>query len=93
VRGLRQRGINVVTVAESGTLGASDEEHLRRSREDGRVIFTQDDDFLKLHAGGEDHTGIVYASQQTSIGDIVRGLVLIYQVLDMDDMRRHVEYL
>lgn len=93
VRGLRQRGVDVLTVPESGLLGAPDEEHLKRARSEGRVVFTQDDDFLRLHASGVKHAGIVYASQGTSLGQIVRGLMLIYQVVESHDMMDHVEYL
>ena len=45
VKGLRQRGANVLTVLEAGLRGASDEEHLARAQADGCVLFTQDDDF------------------------------------------------
>ncbi len=93
VRGLRQRGADVLTVPEAGLLGAADEEHLERARIEGRVIFTQDDDFLRLHAAGIQHAGIAYAPQGTSIGDIIRGLMMIHQVLDAEDMEGHVEYL
>jgi hypothetical protein len=93
VTGLRQRGVDVLTVQRADTLGASDQEHLTRAREEGRVIFTQDDDFLRLHASGVEHAGIVYAPQGTSIGEIISGLMLIYQVLDAEDMRNHVEFL
>jgi hypothetical protein len=37
--------------------------------------------------------GVVYARQRTSIGSIIQGLLLIYQVLDMEDMENHVEYI
>lgn len=93
VRGLRYRGIEVLTVAEAGMLGASDEEHIERARAEGRVIFTQDDDFLRLHSHGIDHAGIAYAAQGTTVGDVIRGLVLVCQVLDAAEMRCHVEYL
>jgi len=93
VRGLRQRGVDVLTVLEAGMLGALDEEHVRRARNDDRVIFTQDDDFLRLHAAGTDHAGIIYAPQQTSVQDIIRGLMLIHQVLDAEEMRGQVEFL
>ena len=93
VNGLRQRGVDVLTVKEANLLSAADEEHLARARREGRVLFTQDDDFLRLHAAGNQHSGIVYASQGTAIGDIIRGLMLIYQVLDEEDMGDHVEYL
>ena len=63
IRGLQQRGADVLTVAEAGMLGATDEEHLAFAFAQERVIFTQDDDFLRLHAAGVEHAGIVYASQ------------------------------
>jgi hypothetical protein len=96
VRGLRNRGADVLTIKEAGTLGASDEEHIALASEHSRVIFTQDDDFLKLHAKGMNHSGIVYARQHTSVGDIIRGLMLVYHVLEPDDMcktmmQNHIE--
>lgn len=93
VRGLRQRGVEILTVPEAGMLSASDEEHLELARQQRRVIFTQDTDFLRLHAAGTDHAGIVYASQDTPIGEIIHGLMLVYQVLCADDMAGQVEYL
>jgi len=91
--GLRQRGVDVLTVPGAGLLSATDEEHLARARTEGRVLFTQDPDFLRLHAAGVVHAGIVYAAQGTSIGEIIRGLMLIHQVLESEDMKEHVEYL
>ena len=93
VRGLRQRGVDVLTVSEAGMLGASDKDHLAKAREENRVVFTQDDDFLRLAAAGAEHTGIVYASQDTSITQIVYGLMLIHQVLEPEEMIGHIEYL
>jgi len=93
VRGLRQRGVDVRTVAEAGLLGASDETQVRYALVEQRVIFTQDDDFLRFHAAGVAHAGLVYAPQQTAIGSIIRGLMLIYQILDTADMQGHVEFL
>jgi uncharacterized protein with PIN domain len=93
VKGLRQRGVDVKSVIDAGMLTATDQEHLALAWREGRVIFTQDDDFLRLHATGVNHAGIVYAPQGTSIGEIIFGLMLIYQVLDAEDMKGHVEYL
>ncbi len=73
-------------------LSASDDDHLARAREDGRVIFTQDDDFLRL-AAESDHAGIVYAVPDKPTREIIAGLMLIYEVLDAEEMRNHVEYL
>ena len=93
IRGLRQRGVDVRTVVDAGLLGADDEEHLERATSEGRVIFTQDDDFLRLHASGTNHAGIAYAPQQTPIGDILYGLMLIYQILEPEEMIGQVEFL
>jgi len=93
VKGLRQRGVDVKSVIDAGMLTATDQEHLALAWREGRVIFTQDDDFLRLHATGVNHAGIVYAPQGTSIGEIIFGLMLTYQVLDAEDMKGHVEYL
>jgi predicted nuclease of predicted toxin-antitoxin system len=90
--GLRSRGVDVLTAQESVVRAATDEDVLALATTQGRVIFTQDADFLRLHAAGRTHAGIVYAHQQTQIGDIVRGRVLIYQVLEPRDMRDHVEF-
>ena len=93
VRGLRRRGVDVLTVPEAGTLGASDAEQLQQARDEERVIFTQDDDFLRLAAEGTNHPGIVYASQELGVGEIIRGLMVIHGVLEADEMAGRVEYL
>jgi len=91
--GLRRRGVDVLRAQEAGMLEADDERHLAFALSQGRVIFIQDADFLRLHAAGHLHAGIVSAPQQTPIGAIVRGLMLIYDVLSSDDMAGHVEFL
>jgi uncharacterized protein with PIN domain len=91
--GLRRRGVDVLTTQEAGMLGASDEAHLAMATGQHRIIFTQDDDFLRLHTQQIKHAGIVYVHQRTSIGYIVRGLMLIYQVLTPDEMKNRLEFL
>jgi len=93
VNGLRQRGVDVLPVAEAGLLGASDEGHLAFARREERVLFTQDDDFLRLHASGTVHAGLVYTPQQTPVGEAIRGLMLIHELMTPDEMRGHVEYI
>ena len=93
VNGLRMRGVDVLTVVEANMLGATDDQHLMKATQEGRVIFTQDDDFLRLHAEGNSHAGIVYVRQGTSTGKVIAGLMLIHQVLSDEDMVNHIEYL
>lgn len=70
-----------------------DEEHLEFALSNERVIFTQDDDFLKLAASGKKHAGMVYAPQHTPVRQIIQGLMLIYQVLEAEEMVGSIEYL
>ena len=41
VKGLRLRGIDVLTTKEANRLGATDDEHLAFANKEGRIIFTQ----------------------------------------------------
>lgn len=91
--GLRRRGVDVLTTQEASMLSATDEEHLVLAAREGRVIFTQDEDFLRLHARDESHGGIVYVRQRTPVGYIVRGLILIHEALSAEEMKNRVEFL
>lgn len=93
IRGLRQRGVDILGVADAGLIRAEDITHLRRARSEHRVIVTQDDDFLQLAADGAPHAGIVFAPQHTSVSALIRGLLLIHPVLDAEEMAGHIEFL
>jgi len=92
-KGLRRRGIDVQTLTEAGMLGATDEEHLAFARDERRTIVTHDGDFLRLAAETDVHGGIVYLPERRSVGETVRGLALIADVLSVEDMQGHVEFL
>ncbi len=87
------RGLDVLTAQEANVLSTSDAEQLAFAGARGRVIFTQDADFLPLHVKGIPHNGIIYAQQQSQIGHIIRGLMLVSQILAPEDMRNHIEFL
>jgi hypothetical protein len=57
-------------------------------------MVTKDDDYLRLHDQGIGHAGIAFSRQGTrSIGEILTGLILIWELLEPDEMRDRVEYL
>jgi predicted nuclease of predicted toxin-antitoxin system len=92
--GLRRRGIDVTTSSEVGLLSATDEEQAAYGLRSGRVVVTQDRDFLRLDASGIPHAGIAYCDKDTrSTGEILLGLVLIWEVLEPDEMGNRVEFL
>jgi predicted nuclease of predicted toxin-antitoxin system len=92
--GLRRRGVDVTTTAAAALLSAADDPQLAYGLAQERVIFTQDRDFLRLHAAEQPHAGLAYCGKDTKgIGEINHGLVLIWELLEPDEMRNHVEYL
>jgi hypothetical protein len=92
--GLRRRGIDVTTTPEAGLMSATDEQQAAYCLGEGRVLFTQDRDFLRLHAAGILHAGIAYCEKDTkSIGEMIQGLVLIWAVLEPEEMANRVEFL
>jgi len=92
--GLRRRGIDVTTTVDAGLRGASDEDHLSFAIREGRVVFSQDDDFLRLAASGTRHNGVVYNKQGSkSIGQILDFLELLFACMKEEEMRDHVEFL
>lgn len=92
--GLRKRGAEVSTADEAGLLGAPDGAHLAYAWNQARVIVTHDSDFLRLHASGAEHAGIVYCPPQAhSLGEIIRLLGLIWELLEPDEVRNRVEFL
>ncbi|QSJ19449.1 DUF5615 family PIN-like protein [Nostoc sp. UHCC 0702] len=92
--GLRRRGIDVTTTPEQGIIGQSDEQQLEFAISQNRVIFTQDTDFLRLHDAGYSHCGLIYCPQiSKSIGEILQRLILIWEVIDAEEMHNHLEFL
>jgi hypothetical protein len=96
--GLRRRGVDVLTAYEDGTAELDDPDLLSRTTQLGRVLFSQDRDLLVLAdqwlQAGRTFGGLVYAHQlSVTIGEAMRDLILIAQVLEPEDMQNHVEFI
>jgi len=96
--GLRQRGVSVLTAQEDGNERFEDPALLDRATGLGRVLFTQDEDFLaeaaRRQREAERFAGIVYAHQmRVTIGQCVRDLELMAKVYEPADMANRVEHL
>lgn len=92
--GLRTHTIDVTTTPEAGLLAADDLEQLAFLVRDGRVMVTHHTDFLRLHASGHAHPGIAFCHAGTrSVGQVIRALRLIWELLDPSEMANRVEYL
>ena len=91
---LRRHGVDATTAVEVGLRTASDETQFGFAETQRRVIVTDDADFLRLAAANAAHPGIVICRRQSlSIREIIRGLILIYEVLTPGEMAGRVEFL
>ena len=92
--GLEHRGVDVTTSKVAELIGASDLEQLEYARMQGRVLVTHDDDFLRIHAAGTEHGGIVYVHQKRlTIGQTVLSLFALQRYESAESMAGRVEFL
>jgi predicted nuclease of predicted toxin-antitoxin system len=92
--GLALHGVDVTTTPAAGLLQASDEVQLAYAVAQRRVIVTQDTDFLRLAAAGQETPGVAfYPDQGRSLGQIIHALLLIWEVYESEEMRNRVEFL
>ena len=69
--GLRHLGIDIIAVDEAKR-GLGDEDILKFAKADKRVVVTRDSDFLRLHAKGIEHEGILFITVFLGIGNLIR---------------------
>ncbi len=91
-------GLDVVTASGTGRKGLTDQDQLEYARQENRVVYTIDDDFLRLGADwltrGEFFTGIIYhAPFARTTREIIDALVLCNGVLEPPDMHNRIEYI
>jgi hypothetical protein len=97
-RGLRQRGIDVLTAQEDGTDELEDPDLLDRATHLGRLLFTQDEDLLAEAARRQEQSvefaGVVYAHQlKVPVGQCVEHLEIIALIGEPEEFVNRVEYL
>ena len=99
VTGLRNRGIDVLTVIDTGMMSASDEEQLAYAVSQDRTLYTLNvGDFCRLHAdnlaAGKNHSGIIVISRQRySIGEKIRRLNAHIDGVAAEEMRNRLDFL
>lgn len=99
VKGLRARGIDVLTTVEANRLGATDTDQLATAIRLRRTIYTFNvGDFARLHhehlQQGIEHTGIiVLPDQRWSTGEKIRRVTKFVKSVTAEDMLNRMEYL
>jgi hypothetical protein len=96
--GLRQRGIDVLSALEDGASAWPDAQILERATQLGRVVVTNDRDFLRLARdhwrSGQEFGGVVYGPQRKlEIGQCILDLELIAHTIEPEEMANRIEYL
>lgn len=92
--GLRMRGVDITTTPEQGLLGVTDEDQLAFAAQERRVLVTHDDDLLILHRLEFPHAGIAFCHPtKYSIGGLIYSVLLIWEVLEPEDMVGRIEFL
>ncbi|MBZ0315894.1 MAG: DUF5615 family PIN-like protein [Anaerolineae bacterium] len=87
---LRKKGIDVLRCEEVGLDKASDTAHLEYATEQGRVVVSFDEDYMKLHdewqATGKRHAGIMrllrHLQGEDGIGTIVKSLLEYHALIE-----------
>lgn len=95
---LAARGVDMLLAVNDGMSSATDEDILDHATNLGRVVFTNDRDFLKIAAlriqTGEYFAGIVYCHQERlSLGETVDELEYLGQVAEPSEMINAVKYI
>jgi hypothetical protein len=98
VRGLRARGIDVITAEEDGRTETPDSEVLDRATALGRVAFSRDQDFLREAArrqrNGEAFEGVIYAHKIfVSLGKCIEDLEFLAEAGSPKDFTGRVYFL
>jgi hypothetical protein len=97
-RGLRARGVDVLTAGEDNASQLADPDLLDRATALGRVLFSQDTDLLREGARrrqtGEYFAGVIYAHQlYVPVGRCIDDLELLAKACDPPEFVNRVEYL
>lgn len=96
--GLHRQGIDVISAEQDGHKGIADESILDRATSLGRIVVTNDSDFLTIAArwrrNGRHFAGLAYyADQNTPHGKLMEDLILIAELYSAEEMIDRIEYL
>jgi len=96
--GLQRRGVEAWSARDVGNRGLADEEQLQYATRERAVLFTHDDDFLRIarewKRKGREHGGILFVhARRLSIGEAIYRVAEYAQALDPEDVNNQVLFL
>jgi hypothetical protein len=97
-KGLRRRGVDVLTAAEDHSNRLADPDLLTRATQLDRILFTQDEDLLAIASARmeaqHEFAGVIYVEQgRLSDRDIIESLAMIAGASDARESINRVVYL
>ena len=94
-KALRKRGRDCTTCSNAGLIGATDEQQWEYVGQEGRIIITADQDFLRMNAVDTEHPGIIFWTKSASypFGQLVKAIDEICYEKTADELRGTVTYL
>lgn len=97
-RGLRRRGVDVLTAYEDGFDRAADEAILERATALGRVVYTHDEDYLEIahrwQRMAKAFAGIVFCEMGgLSVGRQIEYLELIAEAAQPKELANAVQFI
>jgi predicted nuclease of predicted toxin-antitoxin system len=90
----QRRGVDVLTAQAAGRAGKEipDEDQLDYATSLGRVLVTEDRDFINLALWHLPHAGVVLLQRVVSIGEYVEFLEVLALTTDPDQMQNDLQY-
>lgn len=94
---LARKNYDALTAKQAGMLGKSDEEQLDFAVAEQRTIITHDrQDYLKLHlrhlTQGKHHSGIIILNQRKEVGQMISGLLDLFEHTTADEIENQLRY-
>ena len=93
-RALRRQGFDIMTAQDDGSTRMPYSDLLDRAASLGRMLFSQDEDFLAEVASrqraGRTHATVIYAHQFETIGRCVRDLEMILDAVTPGECRNQL---
>lgn len=93
VTGLKELEIDIVSTDEIDRRGFKDTDILNYARESNRVLVTRDSDFLRLHAKGVKHNGIIFIPKFLPIGIIIEEIEKVSLLFETENLSNTVIFI
>ncbi len=94
-KGLRLRDRDCTTSKDAGLISASDTQQWEFAKQEGRIIITVDQDFLRIATDDNDHPGLIYwtRSGEEHFGQLVKHINELCSGTLAEEFRGAVYYL